>query len=332
MIKPSSAAEIGSLVEALAAKDPVQREAAIARLAVIGRRAVDRLLAVHRGTADRDLRTAVLRALEPIGDPRALPLAQETLDHGGDAAVVAARILQTLLRSPDETAATSALDALVRAALNPAADRRVRVAAFEALQDMPDGVRARVGRALDADLGFPAASAPARAAGGAADAALWADALDGKLPDDPGPLRDAAASRAVSAPPGALRKLIEAVRGSEAQSPPARGPEWRALRGALHQALALRGSRVAAYDLRESLETAREPLPASFLASVHAIGDATFIDPLAAALSHASSDNVLWRHQLTATLRAVARRERLTRRHAVIKRAMAKWGETSLPI
>jgi hypothetical protein len=327
VIKASSSAEIRSLLDALAASDAVEREAAIARLAVIGSRAVDRLLAVYRGTSDPDLQTAVLRALEPIADPRVLPMARDTLDRGGDAAVVAARLLHAILRSSDEAAATKALDALVSAALNPAADRRVRVAAFEALAEMPDTVRSPVGRALGTDLGFAAETAA-----GADDDALWADALDGRLPADPAQLREATAARAIAAPPGSLRKLIEAVRTAEAQAASPRRMQWRALRGALHQALALRGSRIAAYDLRESLESTRDPLPASFLAAIHAVGDASFIDPLAAALSRASSNDVLWRHHLASTFRAVARREGLTRRHAVIKRAMAKWPDMPLPL
>ena len=41
-----------------------------------------------------------------------------------------------------------------------------------------------------------------------------------------------------------------------------------AVRGALHQALALRGSRVALYDLRETIERPPAPLPSSFLAAL----------------------------------------------------------------
>jgi hypothetical protein len=99
---------------------------------------------------------------------------------------------------------------------------------------------------------------------------------------------------------------------------------WRALRGLLHQALALRGSRVALYDLRETFLEAAEPLPASFLTAMHAVGDASCLDALASALARADGRDARWRHQLIAAFQAVARRERITRRHAVMKRALAK--------
>ena len=70
VIKASSATEIRQLIAALGGGDDVRREAAIARLAVIGARAVDGLSKVYAEASDRETRIAVLRALEPIGDRR----------------------------------------------------------------------------------------------------------------------------------------------------------------------------------------------------------------------------------------------------------------------
>ena len=56
---------------------------------------------------------------------------------------------------------------------------------------------------------------------------------------------------------------------------------WQNARGALHQALALRGSRVAVYDLRETIEQSRGPLPTSFVAALHVVGDASCLEPIA---------------------------------------------------
>ena len=103
---------------------------------------------------------------------------------------------------------------------------------------------------------------------------------------------------------------------------------WRAARGALHQALALRGSRLAIYDLRETLDETREPLPVSFLAALHVVGDESCVEPLARAFAR-TPDDPRWRHQLGAAFRAIASREKVTRRHAAFKRIAARWPEAA---
>jgi hypothetical protein len=94
------------------------------------------------------------------------------------------------------------------------------------------------------------------------------------------------------------------------------------VRGALHQALALRGSRIALYDLRESVAKASEPLPPSFLAALHAVGDESCLEPIAAAYD--ASHDARWQTQLREAFQAIVRREHLTRRSAAMKRLAAK--------
>jgi hypothetical protein len=326
VIKASAAGEIRQLISALSGDDEVRREAAIARLAVIGFRAVDRLIAAYE-SGDRETRIAVLRALELVSNARLVPLARKALSEGGDLAVAAAAALRGLLDSTDGPTGADALDVLVAVALDPAAERRVRLAAVEALQDMPAGVRNRVAAALQSDpdpaLKARANDVPRDAA--AADA-VWQDALEGHLPDSPGVLRDAAQTRAQAAALSAIQKLIDAVRAREALARgDARRAEWQAVRGALHQSLALRGSRVAVYDLRETLASAREPVPVSFLAALHVVGDRSCLEPLAAAYSRTHADDARWRHQLAEAFRAISTREKVTRRHAAMKRILSKW-------
>lgn len=328
VIKASAASEIRTLVAALAADDEVRREAAIARLAIIGARAVDALRRAYEGAGDRATRIAVLRALESIGDGRTVGIARRAITEGGDLAVAAASALRSLLDSPHAPTATGALDVLVATALDPHAERRVRVAAFDALQDMPEGVRARVAEALEAD---PDPHLKARAVDLPRDAAaaesVWQDALDGQLPEDPAALRGAAQTRAPAAAFSALQKMIDAVREREASVSRADArAAWQHVRGALHQALALRGSRVAVYDLRETIEDSRGPLPTSFLAALHVVGDASCLEPLAAAYARSRTDE-RWQVQLAAAFRAIAKREKITRRHAVMKRILARWPE-----
>jgi hypothetical protein len=331
VIKASAAVEIRRLIAALGDDDDVRREAAIARLAVLGARAVERLIAAYESTGDRHIRIGILRALESVGDRRMVPIAQQGLSAGGDLGVAAASALRALLDSPHGSAAGGALDVLVAAALDPAADRRVRLAAFEALQDMPAGVRARVAEALQAD---PDAGLKARAVDlprdTAAAEAVWQDALEGRLPDSPAMLREAAHTRTQAAALSALQKLIDSVRGREGSvRPEAKRADWQAVRGALHQALALRGSRVAVYDLRETIEAAQGPVPISFLAALHVLGDASCLEPLAGAYSRAGKSHARWRHQLGETFRAISRREKVTRRHAVMKRIESRWPEAA---
>ncbi len=329
VIKASAATDIRQLIAALSGGDDVRREAAIARLAVIGARAVDGLRRAYAESSDRETRVAVLRALEPIGDRRTVGIARGAIAEGGDLALAAASALRGLLDSPHGPTGTDALDVLVATALDPSAERRVRLAAFDALQGMPEGVRARVAEALQADpdpgLKARASDLPRDAA--AADA-VWQDALEGRLPDTAAALRDAAETRAAAAALSALQKMIDAVRSREGTvENPAKRAEWRTVRGALHQALALRNSRVAVYDLREALEDSRGPLPTSFLAALHVVGDQSCLEPLAAAYARTPAANARWRVQLAAAFRAIARREKVTRRHAVVKRISARWPE-----
>jgi hypothetical protein len=337
-IKPSAAGEIRTLLAALASGDEIRRETAIARLSIIGPRAVDRMLAAYT-SADRDTRIAILRTFEAIGDPRAVSVARQALDEGGDLAVAAANTLRVLLDSPTESTSAKALDALVATALSPAAERRVRVAAFDALRDLPAEIRERVEAAA---AGAPDRTIlpPAPAGRGVVSApdALWQDAIEGRLVDDPTALRGVVDARGPSAPLGVLQRLVDALRTRERETSNAqRRAAWRALRGAVHQALGLRGSTIALYDLRETLEETGEPLPASFIGALHAVGDSSCLEPVAAAHAATTGNDEpakRWRVQLENAFKAIVAREKITRKSAVMKRLEKKWpasGDVLLP-
>jgi len=326
VIKASAASEIRQLIAALGGSDEVGREAAIARLAVIGARAVDGLHKAYTAASDRETRVAVLRALESTGDGRTIVIARQALAEGGDVAVAAAAALHALLDSPHAPTSTEALDVLVATALDRTADRTVRLAAFDALHGIPEGVRARVAEALqnDPDERLKTRAADASREFTTADE-VWQDALEGRLPDSPGVLREAATTHAAAAALSALQKMIDACRLREGTVPRTRRGEWQAVRGALHQALALRGSRIAVYDLRESVHDTKGHLPTSFLAALHVVGDQSCLEPLAGAYARADPADAWWRAQLAAAFRAIARRERVTRRHVVVKRMAVRW-------
>lgn len=330
VIKASAASEIRHLIDALGGEDAVRLEAAIARLGAIGARAVDHLVAAYRTAATREKKVALLRALEVAGDGRTVLVARQAILEGGDVAVAAVAALGALLDAAHSPTATDVLDVLVATALDSAKERRVRLASFQAIQHIPlVGDRIAAALRADPDAGMSAGAHEVPREKAAADA-VWQDTLEGRLPDEPVLLRDVAATRAPAAALGALLKTIDLVRERErSMSAGAKRDEWRAARGALHQALALRGSRVAVYDLRETIEEARGPLPVSFLAALHVVGDESCVESLAAAYARTPTDDARWRHQLGAAFRAITRREKITRRHAAFKRIAARWPDAA---
>jgi hypothetical protein len=300
--------DVRTLLQALG-QDGDRREAAIARLTILGTRVVPQLIAEFSRTDDRDRQVAVLRVLEATADERTLPLAETAVAAGGDVAVAAIAVLRELLTRTVRSADVKALDLLLSIARDATRDRRLRAAAREALDAAPQDVREALGA-----LGTSEDQAEA----------LWQDALGGHLPDDARQLRDAIGTHAEKAPLADLRRLIERmVERERAQTKASAITEWRAARGALHQALALRGSRVALYDLREAFAQASGALPSSFLGAVTLIGDESCVEPLASAYANAGAD-ARWQLQVAQAFREVVKRERITKRHSALRRALGK--------
>src|SRR5207245_1063273 len=126
--------------------------------------------------------------------------------------------------------------------------------------------------------------------------------------------------------------IVERVREREGAEPAARRDEWRLARASAHQALAIRGSRLALYDLRETLETAKGRLPVEFLAPLALIGDASCLEAIAAA--HAAAGDTWWRQHLADAFYAIVTRERLTRStilRKIVKRGSALAGRPGRP-
>jgi hypothetical protein len=130
------------------------------------------------------------------------------------------------------------------------------------------------------------------------------------------------------APLSELHQLVIALRDSERkESTVKRRQQWLAARGAAHAALAARDSRVALYDLRETLESAAGPLPMDFVNAARRIGDAECVEAMGAAWAAAPATETWWRSSLSRAARAIVAREGLTARHAAIKRVRAKLPE-----
>jgi hypothetical protein len=330
-IRASSSKQIETLIADLSAGRAVRRDAAVARLTVLGSRAVERLIALTRSNADAAARTAAWRVLEAIGDPRALEPALDTLaDASTDPAVggAAAGVARVFLHGAQGAAAVDRLTAVV---LDRARPEPLRLAALRALRDLKRSTIAPVLTSLARD---PSATIRAEASMGGPQKGHAAPdpvvavtrAAEQGLPEEPGALRHAMgqAGEAVSLP--LLLRIVERVREREASEPAGLRDEWTVTRAAAHVALAKRGSRLALYDLRESLAAATTPLPVEFLAALSLVGDASCLDAIAAA--HARTKNVWWRQHLADVFRTVVAREKLTRRHAVVKRIEKRLPQT----
>jgi len=306
VIRTSTARQVETLVGQLRDGAPVHRDAAIARLRVIGARAVDRLTALLRSDAPDVARTAALTALEAIDDPRARDAALAAIDDES-AAVSAAAI--GALRSWI-AADAGVLDTVTAIALDKSRPSAPRLAALDLLADLPRGVIQPVLQ----QIGVEDAALAERATGREAPAAL----------DEPAGIRDWIAKRGARAPLSEVHDAIARIAARESGEPSGRRrQEWQAARAAAHHALARRDSRVALYDLRETFEAASSPLPLDFLNAVTLVGDASCLEPMARAWE-AGGDELWWRDRLSEAARAIVAREKLTARHGVVKRLRAK--------
>jgi hypothetical protein len=330
VIKASTGKAVDALIADLASDRAVKRETATARLTVIGARAVDRLvtLAASR-SAPSAARVAAFRSLEGIADPRALAPALVAFADNDTAIVLAALgVARAFLRSPR---GMKALDHVTAVALDRNRPVPVRLAALRALSDLEPATVQPIVAALKTDPHPELAAVfdpPPRK--GVKDAGQQlADAAAGRLPLDAAVLRRAIARASTDAPISVLHQVVEQVRVREGSEPPARRADWMAVRAAAHAALAGRGSRLALYDLRETIESARGPLAVEFLAAVTAIGDATCLEPLAGAYARAATGGTApgdwWGRHLAEAFRAIIRREKITRRHAVARKIEKRW-------
>jgi hypothetical protein len=339
VIRRSSAPEVSALLRDLASGTGPERETAVARLSVIGTRAVAGLLALLASDAGPAARAGALSALEAIADPRAADAALHALEADDEGVRGAAAAL--LRRLLDSTRGAAVLDGLAAIAVDAARPDGARVAALEALRQVPGSALSLISARLADDPSLAVRAMVVGAGNGVVLPPLDAleRAANGTLPDDPDSLRQWLAAAGPHAPLPTLHRLVQRVREREAAEAPRRG-EWMTARAAAHQALAARGSTVALYDLRETIE-AGEGAPVEMLAALEAVGDRTCLEPIAAACARQASPPghaatgpdagaaAWWRGHLVAAFRTIVAREHLTERHAVIRRVRARWPETA---
>ncbi len=331
-IQSSSARRIEALVADLSSTSVVTRESAVARLTLIGPRAVARLITLIQSGPPASTRAAALRALDGIEDPRALDAAMLAIeDADPEVALAAIGVAGSHLERRNSARALQALDRLTATSLDRARPDVIRSAALRALSGLDRKTIAPLLKSLGADP--VAAQTRARMRRDrrgqvTPDAReILQSAAEQGLPDDPDQLHQAVVTSGDGVPLSTLVRIVERVRERETESAAA-GPRasWSAVRAATHVALANRASRLALYDLRESLETANGGLPIEFLTVLMLIGDASCLHGMA--IAHARSRDAWFRERLADVFRAVVKRERLTRRHAVLKKIHKRWPGT----
>ena len=293
-----TAREVDRLIADLDSPDQVRRDTAVARLRVLGARALPRL-AKFIETSDRSsARALAIAALDGLEDPHAVDIAVKALTAADVETVVGA--LGVLRGWVAQESGTRILEAITAIAVDRARDTRIRVAAIDALSDLPD----HLVQPIKAQAPPPEAAGPPFH--NPVAAREWVEAHGGK------------ATLAM------LHDAIKSFRDSEGRETIGRGrDEWIRARGAAHLILAGRGSRLALYDARETVSTAKAPLPPGFLEAMGRLGDATCLEPLARAW--AASHEASWRAQLAETARRIVIRSKLGGRNAVVKSIRANW-------
>jgi hypothetical protein len=294
----SRANEVDRLIANLQSPDPVRRDASVARLRVLGARALPRLAKIIAAPHSGSARAHALSALDGVENPRVVDIALEALAIADTETVIAA--LGVLRGWVAREKGTRLLEAITAIAVDCGRDARIRVAAIDALSDLPGHLLQPI-----RDQGPP--------------------------PEEGGPpLDNPVAARAWLEAHGAqatlatLHDAINRFRDAERRTETSRArEEWVKARGAAHAILADRGSRLALYDARDSFSTALAPLPPGFLDAVGRVGDASCLEPLARAWS--ASQDQRWRDQLSDAARQILVRSKLGSRNAVVKAVRATW-------
>lgn len=310
----------------------MRRDAAGARLTVLGARAVPSLIDCLRDERPLAGRVAALRILEAIHDPRALaPAAQLVDDPEVAVASMAVAVLRGFLRSRESVLADAAFERLTGVALDPRRAEPIRAAAIEALSDLAPEAVAQVLHQLEDDPSSHIWGAAARPRETAANPQTLSELAAGARCPEPEALRLQLTSEGADVALPILARLLDTLRDREAaETSSVRRTEWQAVRAALHQLLAARGSRLALYDLRETLVVVPGPLPVGFVAALETVGDTTCLDAVAAAYQRARrADDAWWTEHLLTAFRAILRRERLTRRSPAVRHLIAKWPDAT---
>jgi hypothetical protein len=344
-IVPSRSGRIQELLDRLASGGPAERDSAVAGLTLLGTRVIEPLRALLPDT-NRAARLAALEVLDRIEDHAALaPLLELVEDHdeavarrameavGGRSDPRAARALARVLAGPapaprrrcavlalvrlQAAGLVEALDPLAARLLDEREDAGLRVAILDALETQEPPLAPATLRPLRKRL---AASADRRLAARARSIAEPAVPLERLVAELVVPGRSAGAvarTTAVLALRGApaIPALQQAL---ERLGPPGRGgrdPSSLRARAAIHEALAALDSRIALYDLRETIAAGARTVMPALLRAAGRVGDGSLVPVLA----HAVAEDPASLDACAEALAAIVAREKLRKTSAACR-------------
>jgi hypothetical protein len=344
-IVPSRSARIQDLLGRLASGGPAERDSAVAGLTLLGARVVEPLRAMLP-TASRAARLAALEVLDRIEDHAALgplldlvrdedePVARRAMEAvGGRPDPRAARALAAVLAGPapasrrleaaralarlQAAGLVEALDPLAARLLDEREEAGLRVAILDLLRAQEPKLAPATLRPLLKRLAASADPRLAARAHPATDAHVPLERLVDELVL-PGRSAEAVA-RATAALTGRGAPAIPALQQAlERLGPLGRGggdaSSLRA-RAAIHEALAALDSRVALYDLRETIESGPGAVMPALLRAAGRVGDGSLVPALARAVAKERA----WLEPCAKALSAIVGREKLRKTSAACK-------------
>ena len=344
-IVPSRSGRIQELLGRLASGGPAERDSAVAGLTLLGARVIEPLRAILP-TASRAARLAALEVLDRIEAHAALaPLLDLVRDEdetvarramealGGRADLRVVKVLAGVLAGPalashrrgaaralvrlQAAGLVEALDPLAARLLDEREEASLRVAILDALRAQEPPLAAATLRPLlrrlaaSADPQLAARARPTTDAPFSLEGLVDELVLAGRSAKAVARTTAALALRGAPAIP-ALQKSLERL------GPPGGvgrdAPSLRA-RAAIHEALAALDSRVALYDLRETIATRPRAVMPALLRAAGQVGDGSLVP----VLSRTVAEETAWLDACAEALAAIVAREKLRKTSAACR-------------
>ena len=274
---------------------------------------------------------AALGTLEAIEDPQAAEIALQLAgDSAPEVAIAAIRAMRPFLRGAQ---GVRVIECLTTMALDASRQDDERIAAVQVLRELDaDTVQPLLDRLReDPRPAVAAVAGDRRRSSKSAGTSQPPISLEGPLPDDAQTLRQQLSIAGPDVPLPVLQDLVQRLGEREATDPEGR---QRLDDRPCDSPPGPRLPRQPSCPVRPAGDTraVEGPLPVEFLAALERIGDASCLEAIAAAWVTAPADREWWREHLIHAFRAIVVRERVTHRHAAMKKIARRWPDALLTL